>query len=254
MSELDDVLDAAREFAVEAGGITLRHFGHVLESRDKADGTPVTRADREAERLMRERIQEGFPSHGIVGEEFGEEKPGARIRWILDPIDGTRSFMRGVPLYGVMIGVEVDGEPRVGVIHFPALDETVSACLGLGCSWNGAAASVSGVDRLSDAAVLTTDPRTAPTLSGWEALRDEAGLVRTWGDCYGHCLVATGRAEAMVDPELALWDAAPLLPIVAEAGGRFTDLEGRSSVQGGSGLSTNGRLHRDVLEILQGKA
>lgn len=248
----EEVLDAARSFAVEAGRATLRHFGHVVAPRSKADGTPVTRADREAEQLLRKRIEERFPSHGIVGEEFGEHRPDAAVRWILDPIDGTRSFMKGVPLYGVMVGVEFDGEPQVAVIRFPALDETVAAARGLGCTWNDAPASVSEVSRVEEAVVLTTDPRTAPTVPGWGALSEKAAIVRSWGDCYGHCLVATGRAEAMVDPELALWDASPLLPIVTEAGGRFTDLRGRATVRGGSGLSTNGILHEEALEVLRG--
>lgn len=248
-----DLLEAAESFAREAGAVTRRYFGRVLESDAKRDGTPVTRADREAETLLRDRIAEHYPSHEILGEEFGETAGDSDIRWILDPIDGTRSFMRGVPLYGVMIGIEIQGEPRVGVIHFPALDETVAAAKALGCRWNGRPASVSRIRDVDEAVALTTDVENAlsrPVGPGWRSLGRRVDFTRTWGDCYGHCLVATGRAEIMVDPELAAWDAAPLLPIVTEAGGRFTDLEGTAGIHGGSGISTNGHLHDDVLEVL----
>lgn len=252
---LADLLEAARTFAREAGAVTLRYFGPGLDHERKPDGTPVTRADREAERLLRERIAARFPDHGILGEEEGEIRPGASIRWIVDPIDGTKSFMRGVPLYGVLVGVEVDGEPVVGVAHFPALGETVAAARGLGCRWNGRPCRVSAVDDMARAAVLTTDPERIlrePAGAGWSRLQARAALARTWGDCWGHILVATGRAEVMVDPVLSPWDAAPLLPILTEAGGRFTDLAGAATVHGGSGVSSNGVLHDRVLEVLAG--
>lgn len=251
--ELAQLLHTAQSLATRAGAITLEHFGGVLAAERKGDGTPVTVADRAAESLIREGIQARYPDHGILGEEFGETNPGAPVRWILDPIDGTRSFMRGVPLYGVLIGVEVEGEPTVGVAHFPALGETVSAATGLGCQWNTEATRVSDVRDLAEAAVLTTEPADLledPLARGWERLVRETTLARTWGDCYGHILVATGRAEIMVDPILSPWDAAPFVPILAEAGGRFTDLSGEARVDGGSGLSTNGILHDRVLAIL----
>jgi histidinol phosphatase-like enzyme (inositol monophosphatase family) len=250
-----DLLAAADNFAKEAGAVTLRYFGGRIEHETKADGTPVTLADREAERLIRRRISERFPDHGILGEEDGETRPGAAVRWIVDPIDGTLSFMRGVPLYGVLLGIEVDGAPAVGVAHFPALSETVSAGRGLGCRWNGRPCRVSDVDDVRRALVLTTDPRAitdGPVGSGWRALLGAAALVRTWGDCYGHALVATGRADVMVDPVLSSWDAAPLLTILTEAGGRFTDLDGNESIHGGSGVSSSGKLHEEVLGLLRG--
>lgn len=248
------LLEAAETFAREAGALTLRSFGPRLHHEAKADGTPVTRADRESERLLRRRISERFPEHGIMGEEEGEVRPGARVRWIVDPIDGTKAFMRGVPLYGVLVGVEVDGEPVVGVAHFPALEETVTAGRGLGCRWNGRPCRVSDVDDLERALVLTTDPlriRSGPAGPGWARLEALAGLSRTWGDCFGHVLVATGRAEVMVDPVLSSWDAAPLLTILGEAGGRFTDLGGEPTIHGGSGVSSNGILHPTALDLLQ---
>lgn len=253
--DIPELLHFATRIAHEAGDVTLRWFGSVVEHEDKSDGSPVTAADREAERHLRARIAERFPRHGILGEEMGETNGDAKVRWVLDPIDGTRSFVRGVPLYGVLIGVEVEGRATVGVMHFPALRETVAAATGLGCTWNGRPCRVSAVASLEEAAVLTTDPVVLldrPERAGWERLQRRAVLSRGWGDCYGHALVATGRAEIMVDPLLNPWDAAPLLPIVTEAGGRFTTLEGDATIHGTSGVSTNGLLHEEVLRTLMG--
>lgn len=245
----------AQELARAAGAVTLEHFGGILKAETKGDGTPVTVADRAAETLLREGITRRYPTHGILGEEFGESNPGAPVRWILDPIDGTRSFMRGVPLYGVLIGIEIRGEPAVGVAHFPGLGETVAAASGEGCFWDGAPTRVSTVSDISAAAALTTDPAElleGPMAEGWRELVRRTSLARSWGDCYGHILVATGRAEIMVDPILSPWDAAPFIPILREAGGVFTDREGVARVDGGSGISTNGILHQEVMGILLG--
>ena len=251
--EIRGLLAEAEKLAAAAGEVTLRYFGGTVTAEAKGDGTPVTRADRETEELLRHQIATRHPEHGILGEEYPETNEGARVRWILDPIDGTRSFMRGVPLYGVLIGIEVDGLPRVGVAHFPALGETVSAGEGLGCRWNGSPCRASSIGRLQEALVLTTDEervRGEATGEGWRTLSERAAFSRTWGDCYGHILVATGRAEVMVDPVLSPWDSAPLLTIVTEAGGRFTSLTGEATIHGGSGISTNGLLHESVLDTL----
>ncbi len=258
-ADLETLATVARELALRAGDVTLQYFGDVLVAERKSDGTPVTTADREAEALLREEIQQRYPLHSIVGEEFPEHAGRVPIRWILDPIDGTRSFMQGVPLYAVLIGIEIDGQASVGVAHFPALDETVAAFRGGGCSWwpSGSTAGVrvraSDTRELERALVLTTDPERALASeigSGWRALSTEVEAVRGWGDAYGHALVATGRADVMVDPILSVWDAAPLLPIVKESGGRFTDLSGVETIHGGSGISSNGHLHERALEIL----
>jgi histidinol phosphatase-like enzyme (inositol monophosphatase family) len=253
--ETGELLEFAIQIAHEAGALTLRHFGGLVDHRAKEDGSPVTVADREAEELLRRRVGERFPGHAILGEEMGASSEDARVRWILDPIDATRSFMRGVPLYGVLIGIEIEGLPSVGVCHFPPLQETVAAGLGLGCSWNGAPCHVSGVQRIEDALILTTDLESILSREegeGWRRLQRRAALARTWGDCYGHALVATGRAEVMVDPIVQPWDAAPFLTILTEAGGRFTTREGEATIHGGSGVSTNGVLHDEVLKELSG--
>ena len=252
--DLKELLALSQDWAQAAGTITLQHFGGVLTSETKGDGSPVTVADRATEAFLRERIGRRYPSHGILGEEYGEQNAGAEVRWILDPIDGTRSFVRGVPLYGVLIGIEVDGDPAVGVAHFPALGETVAAAMGEGCYWNGSAARVSSLSSLDESALLTSDPAillAGPMAAGWKELVGRSALTRSWGDCYGHILVATGRAEIMVDPILSPWDAAPFVPILSEAGGRFTDKDGVSGAHGGSGISTNGILHEEVLRILR---
>lgn len=255
-AEARELLAFATELAHEAGDLTLRYFGAVIDHDAKGDGSPVTIADREAERLIRGRVEERYPDHGVLGEEYGESNEGARVRWILDPIDATRSFMRGVPLYGVLIGIEVEGEPAVGVAHYPPLRETVAAGKGLGCTWNGKPCHVSDVRTLEQSVVCTTDVErllSRPQGPGWRRLQQKAAFSRTWGDCYGHMLVATGRIEAQVDPVMAPWDAGPFLTIVTEAGGRFTTLEGEATLHGGSGISTNGHIHDVVLEELAGR-
>lgn len=242
---LDELFEFAVDLAWRAGRSTLAGFQAGIDVERKADASPVTEADRRAERLMRHRIEERFPDDGIVGEEYGAVRADAERRWILDPIDGTRSFVHGVPLYGTLVGVEVRGEPVVGVIHLPALDETVAAAAGLGCWWNARRARVSTTATLADALVLTSDltsPRSAGTEAGWDRLLGRTGLSRTWGDCYGYALVATGRADAMIDPVLSIWDAAAVAPVVREAGGAVSALNGAPRHDAGSLVATNAAL------------
>ncbi len=254
-SMLDKLLAFAVDAAQEAGGVTLKYFRQHLEIEEKADHSPVTVADRETEKLLRRRIEEKYPGHGITGEEFGAERPGAGLRWLLDPIDGTQSFIRGVPLYGVMLGLEQDGQPVLGVVHFPALGETIAARRGGGAKCNGKPARVSQKSSLAEATLLLTDARgftAAGRQEAFERVRAVAKFERSWGDCYGHALVATGRAEVMLDPGLSEWDACALLPILEEAGGRFTDWSGQRTICGGCGISTNGALHGEVMRLLRG--
>lgn len=246
---LRDLLDFAVDLAWKAGRMTLAYFQTRVAAETKPDNSPVTVADRETERFLRDEIRRRFPDDGIVGEEFGVDSPDSRRRWILDPIDGTRSFIRGVPLYGVLIAAETDEDTQLGVLYFPALDEMVCAARGLGCWWNGRRARVSDVGSLEDSGVLLTDGQW-PGAGGWDRLRARAGCVRTWGDCYGHALVATGRAEVMVDPVMSVWDAAALRPVIEEAGGVFTDWGGRETHRGGSAVSTNRALADEVRELL----
>lgn len=239
------LLEAAREVARVAGAAALRHARAVLEVETKADGSPVTRADREAEQAAREWLAERFPADGVVGEEFGETRPGAARRWFLDPVDGTKSFVRGVPLWGSMVGVIEDGVVVAGAIAYPALGEEIAAARGAGCWWNGSRCRVSAVADLARATVLATEERFAcdpRKKAAWDALANRAGLSRTWGDCYGYLLVATGRAELMTDGVLHAWDAVPLVPIVEEAGGVLTDWTGGPAGFGEGAIATNAAL------------
>lgn len=255
---MNNELDQLREFAVTiargAGDITLKYFRKRPETSTKTDGSYVTIADREAEAYLRRQIAERFPDDGIVGEEEGESPGRSGRRWIVDPIDGTFAFVHGVPFYGVLIGLEIEGESSVGVINIPVLDEIVSAAKGSGCFLNGEPARVSNTARLEDALLLATD-FTACERYGFgragELLQRRAKTSRTWGDCYGYVLVATGRADVMFDPVMNLWDCAALLPIVEEAGGTFTDWRGERRIDGGNSIATNGLLFDEVMSVVK---
>ena len=239
------LLEAAEELARHIGGVALRHYRSLLTVETKPDGSPVTIADREAETAARAWLAARFPNDGILGEELGELEGTSGRRWVIDPIDGTKTFVRGVPLWGSLVAL-VEGERVLaGAACFPAVDETIAAAPGEGCWWNGQRARVSECAALSGATVLITDDRTfrAPALyDGWHTLAGESFIARTWGDCYGYLLVATGRAEVMVDPIVNPWDAACFQPIIEEAGGVFTDLMGRSSAFTGTAIATNKAL------------
>ena len=250
-----DLLDFGVEVAWRAGRATLAHYQTGITAETKADDTPVTSADRDAERIMRELITARFPHDGLLGEEHGEDRPGADRRWIMDPIDGTRTYVRGVPLYGVLLALEEEGEAVLGIMHFPALAETVYAARGIGCWWNGRRALVSDTTTLGEAFVVATDAENIERAghgAGWDALRARVSDWRTWGDCYGYALVATGRADVMLDPVMSIWDAAALAPIIDEAGGVFTDWDGAPGHRGGSAIATNAALARDVRRVLAG--
>lgn len=250
-SELGELLDFAVELAREAGDITLKHFRRLRAVERKADKSFVTAADRETESFLRRAILERFPGDGIHGEEEGEQAGSSELNWIIDPIDGTYTFVHGVPLYGVMLGLEIENEPMLGVVNMPALGEIVYAARGRGCFFNGERARVSSVENLEDALLLATDFGVCERYGFGAAaarLQERAHSRRTWGDCYGHLLVATGRAEVMLDPVMNVWDCAALLPIVEEAGGTFTDWLGTRTVRGGNAISTNGALFEKVMK------
>jgi len=254
-------LELALAAGREAGQMTLAHFRQShLQVEWKLDSSPVTVADREAEQHLRARIAATFPSDGILGEEFGTIDGTSGYRWIVDPIDGTKSFVHGVPFYGTMVGVERAGRCVVGIVYLPGLDEMVYASVG-GGTWSVVRggkperAQVSKCDKLSEGLFCTTTVQGFEKLgrkAAYEGLQRTAYLTRTWGDCYGYVLVATGRAEAMVDPIMNVWDAAAVQPIVEEAGGTFTDWEGNATIEGGEGVATNGLVLEQVLEHTRG--
>ena len=243
MSEApESLVRAVEQVARIAGEIALGYYRTSLAVESKADGSPVTIADRSAEKAARAWIESRYSSDGILGEEFGVARPDASRRWILDPIDGTKTFVRGVPLWGTLVAVCEGEDVLAGAAYFPALGEMLAAASGAGCWWNGSRCRVSSITDLRAATVLTTDERFAGDiahLKGWQNLAGRAAVSRTWGDCYGYLLVATGRAEVMVDGIVSPWDAAALAPIVEEAGGVFTDWKGTRTAFGGSSVATN---------------
>jgi histidinol phosphatase-like enzyme (inositol monophosphatase family) len=251
-------LDAARQ----AGQHTLRYFRRPeLVVDRKTDASPVTVADREAEILLRQRIAAAYPDDGILGEEFPERAGSSGYRWILDPIDGTKSFIHGVPLYGTLVGVEHEGRSRIGVVYIPATDECVYAESGLGAWYQGGNAAaeraqVSKRTTLAESLFVTSEVanfRARDRMDSYLQLDELCRLTRTWGDCFGYLLVATGRAEVMVDPVMNVWDAAAIQPILEEAGGTFTDWQGEPTIYSGEGLATNGLVLDEVLEVTRTK-
>lgn len=258
---MEAMLEFAQELAQASGRVILGHYEDYLrgggpEVMRKDDSTPVTIADRDAEAVMREMIGARYPEHQVLGEEGGQSGPEqAEHRWVLDPIDGTKSFIHGVPLFGTLIALLVAGEPVLGVIHLPATGELMLGAQGRPTTVNGRPVRVRETASLSEATLAFTDLANMHRLGHGAALatfRERVALIRGWGDCYGHFMVAAGRADVMIDPQLSLWDVAALKPCVVGAGGRFTDLAGNDSGLGGSAIATNGALHDEVLGILGG--
>lgn len=250
MNELSRI---ALEVARVGGDVAQRWFGRRTPVDTKSDGSPVTVADRHAEEAMQSWIEVNFPDDGILGEECGEVRPKARRRWILDPIDGTASFVSGVPLWGTLVSVVEGDDILAGCAVFPALGEWIVAAPGADCWWNGTRACVSSCAALDEATVLTTAERLlaeAGRASQWRSLAAQARHARTWGDCYGYLLVATGRAECMVDARMAVWDWSPFVPIITEAGGVVTDWSGGQTSFFAGVIATNERLAGDVRAIL----
>jgi len=239
------LLHAVEEVARLTGQVALRHYRTRLDVETKGDGSPVTVADRAAEEAARAWISERFPSDAILGEEFGATGQEGARRWIIDPIDGTKTFVRGVPLWGTLVGVTRGEDVLAGAVYCPAVDEIVVAAVGEGCWWNGSRARVSDCSEIARATVLVTAdqfPDRPERAAGWRSLAAEAVVARTWGDCYGYLLVATGRAELMVDNLMSPWDAAALVPVVREAGGEFSDWTGRVTAFGDGAMATNAAL------------
>jgi histidinol-phosphatase len=241
----ETLLQAVAEVARLTGRVALGHYRTGVAVETKGDGSPVTIADRAAEATARAWIAARFPTDAILGEELGAQGDETAQRWLIDPIDGTKTFVRGVPLWGTLIAVARGEDVIAGAIYCPAVDEIVAAAAGEGCWWNDAPARVSECHDLARATVLVTDdmfPRHPDRGERWAALAADAAVARTWGDCYGYLLVATGRAEMMVDNLMAPWDAAALVPVIREAGGEFSDWNGRVTPFGNGAMATNAAL------------
>lgn len=255
MQPLAEYLEFARDVASEAGRLTLEHFQSGLLVETKADGTPVTVADRAAEEHIRERLAAECPGHGILGEEFGDDEGDGRHRWIVDPIDGTLAFSRGVPLYATLLALEIEGRVEVGVAEFPALGESVWAARGRGCHWNGRRCRASRVSTLQEAIVAYTEPESFELhgkAEAWARVQKSTRYRVGWRDAYGHALVATGRIEAMLDPIMSPWDCGPFAVILPESGGYFGDWSGNQTIYGSEALSVSAALRDRLLAVVRG--
>jgi histidinol-phosphatase len=252
---VDSDLAYALSLADVADEITMRHFrSHSLEVETKADLTPVSAADREAEEALRAAIGRDRPGDAVVGEEFGSAGEGGEARWILDPIDGTRHYVRGIPLWATLIALERGGSLAAAVASAPALGTRWWAARGDGAFANGRPIRVSSVATVEEASFSHAGVRSFDKHglgAGLRALSERAWMERAYGDFWQHMLVAEGRLEFAIEAVVNLWDLAPVQLIVEEAGGRFTDFGGVARPDGGSGLSSNGLVHDKVLETLR---
>ncbi len=249
------VLAAAVEAARAAGEIAMKYYRGGFDVTIKPDQTPVTQADREAEQAITRMLGRAFPDWGFLGEEFGER--GSReIRWIIDPIDGTKNFIRRIPIWAVLIALEERGEITTGVVLNPVTGELFTARRGEGAYKNGERLRVSECEAMKDATVLHSGLRLVREAGHWDGfvrLFDAGSRTRGFGDYYGYGLVAEGKAEIYVEVDLKPWDVAPVKILVEEAGGRLTDFSGRPTIYGGTVLATNGRLHAEALRLLAGR-
>ena len=246
------MLDTAVEVARAAGQHTLKFFNAGTAVELKSDQSPVTQADREAELLARDLLLKKYPTHSILGEEHGTIAGDPDYQWIIDPIDGTKSFIHGVPLYSTLIGLQIKGKPAIGVIYIPASDDIVYAATGLGCRWNGKPTRVSAVDQMSNALLLCSDSMMAIERSdAYTTLARQCKYSRTWGDGYGYYLVATGRAEIMIDPKMNPWDCAAIIPVIQEAGGWCSTWSGQVTIDGGDLFACNTKLAGQVRHVLE---
>ena len=247
----------ALEAVRKAGQSTLDHFQKSFEVELKGDHSPVTIADKNAEQILRDELAKTYPGETILGEEQGLTGFG-NTRWIIDPIDGTNSFVAGVPLYATLLSYEVEGIPQLGVSYFPALNEMVYAERGLGCFFNEKSVRVSSRPTTKDGFLACGGPNSMAKYGRWDGfaeLSKDALATRTWSDAYGHCLVATGRIDAMIDPIVSRWDLSAIRVIIEEAGGQFTDFDGGDPFEKGDfeleAISSNGLIHEQILKVYQ---
>lgn len=252
-TQMNEFTEFIRVLAEKSGDVIKPYFSQAnLAVEVKEDQTLVTQADRGAEAVMRALIKKTYPDHGILGEEFGLENASAEFIWTLDPIDGTISFASGCPLFGTLIGLVHAGRPILGAIHNPLLDQL---CIGNNkeTTVNGRVARMREIPHLSQATLLTTDVASIGKYrktAGFQRLLKRTRLFRTWGDCYGYLLVASGGADIMLDPIMSAWDILPLIPIIHGANGVITTWSGTDASQGNSCVAANKALHAQVLEIL----
>lgn len=249
---MQEFVKFTKRLADISADIIKGYFRAGVAADDKADGTPVTIADKKAEEAMRELIMKTFPAHGIIGEEFENHQPDAAYQWTLDPIDGTKTFITGSFLFGTLIGLMENGKPMLGAINHPVTDQFLLGTNGE-THLNGEKVGVRPCERLEDATLLNTTHVSVEKyhdMAAYEALTRRVKLYRTWGDCHGYYLVATGYADIMVDPAMNLWDLVPLVPIIEGAGGKITDWHGNEVLGGSGAVATAGGLHETVIRTL----
>ncbi len=249
---MQDFIALAERLAEASAAIITRYYRTRVAVDNKADGSPVTVADREAEAAMRALIREAFPDHGIIGEEYGNHQPDAPYQWTLDPIDGTKNFLAGSFLFGTLIGLLKDGQPILGALNHPLTGHLLIGAAGQ-TRLNGQPVNVRPCARLEDAVLLASTHVSVARyadMAAYEALTRRVRLYRTWGDCHGYFLLTTGYADIMVDPVMNLWDLTPLVPIVEGAGGRITDWRGGPVIGGMGAVATAGALHQAVIRAL----
>lgn len=240
--------------ADESGKIIRSYFRSVIDIENKSDFSPVTIADKKAEEKIRELIIKEFPDHGIIGEEFGDYKMDSEYIWVIDPIDGTKSFISGALSFGTLIALLKNGKPIIGVINHPILNEFLIGD-NENCFLNDKKVKVKKCSQLSEATLLTTDHLNVIKYQnkyGFEKLINQVKLYRNWGDCYGYYLLATGFADIMIDPIMSVWDSMALIPIIKGAGGTITDYQGNDAVKGNSIVAAVPELHSMVINILNG--
>lgn len=247
-----ELKDFAKELADESGNVIKKYFRTDVNIESKSDESPVTIADKRAEEVMRELIMKKFPEHGILGEEFGEHKSGSEYKWILDPIDGTKSFICGTYTFGTLIALMKNDKPILGVINQPVLNEFLIGDNET-AELNGKRVSARNCTKIEDSVILTTDHFNVEkyqNIEKFEKLAKKARLYRKWGDCYGYYLVATGYADIMIDPIMSKWDTMALIPVIKGAGAEITDYHGNDPVEGESIIASVKGLHKKVIEEL----
>ncbi len=252
MENSNELKKFAKHLSDLSGNIIRSYFRTKISVDSKKDASPVTIADKKAEELMRENIMKEFPEHGIIGEEFPSHNEDAEYKWILDPIDGTVSFICGAISFGTLIGLLKNGEPILGVINHPVLNEFLIGD-NISAELNGNKVQVRDCKNLSDAVLLITDYPNIEKyqdINKFHQLIKKVRYVRGWGDCYGYYLVATGFADIKLDPIMNLWDTAALIPIIKGAGGIITDYHGGDPIKGNSIIATSKNIHDEVIKIL----
>lgn len=252
MKELSELKSFCKELSFVSGNIIKNYWRKKIQVESKIDESPVTIADKKSEEIMREMIMKEFPEHGILGEEFGEHKIDAEFKWILDPIDGTKSFISGAVSFGTMIALTKNNQPLLGVINQPILNEFLIGDNEI-TLLNNQEVNVRDCSKIEEATLLTTDYLNIEKYqnkNGFDKLMRKVKLFRMWGDCYGYYLIATGFADIMIDPIMNSWDSLAVIPIIKGAGGKITDYQGNDAVTGNSIVATSGNIHDSVIKTL----